>query len=154
MITKEEVLDAQNKWGEGIVKIATLYREGKDYKAAAEEFAESKYGFEDREVLFKPTKAAIIPFRHDTEGAVSYFVGGNEKYPEDLGFAIQPIVNVEFRNVGMVLKGQEAISMGHYLFTDTSGLETLVEYTMCFYRAQDRSLKLFLHHSSFPFVQQ
>ena len=154
MITKEEVLAAQNKWGEGIVNIATLYREGKDYKTAAAEFAGSKYGFDEREVLFKPTKAAVIPFRHDLEGAISYFIGGNEKYQEDQGFAIQPIVKVEFRNVGMVLKGQEAISMGHYLFTDINGGETLVEYTMCFYRSEDRSLKLFLHHSSFPFVQQ
>jgi hypothetical protein len=41
-------------------------------------------------VLFKPTLASgEQTFRRTNEGALSYFVGGFDKYPKDAGFAIQ-----------------------------------------------------------------
>ena len=42
--------------------------------------------------MFKPTKAAVDPFRPKFEGALSYFVGGDKVpvggYAEDKGFAL------------------------------------------------------------------
>lgn len=152
MITEEEVKIAQQQWGDGIVHIGKLFSEKKDYKKAAEEFVDKNYGFDERTVLFKPTKASERPFRVTKEGAVSYFVSGNDKYPEDQGFALLPITDVRFKNTAISISENEAVSMGHYFFTNPEGEQLKVEYTMVFYRSKDRSVKLWLHHSSFPFI--
>lgn len=152
MITKEEVMKAQQAWGDGLVYLGKLYLEKKDYKKAAEKFVDITYGYEDRTVLFKPTKASELPFRLTKEGAVSYFVSGNDKYPEDIGFALQPITEVHFKNAAIDISEYEAVSMGHYFFTNLAGDHMKVEFTMVFYRTKNNRLKLWLHHSSFPFV--
>lgn len=152
MITKEEVMQAQQAWGDSLVEIGKLYIEGKDYHTAAVEMVDKLYGYDERTVLFKPTKASELPFRLTKEGAVSYFVRGNDDYPEDLGFALQPITEVHFKNAAIDISEYEAVSMGHYFFTNLAGDHLKVEFTMVFYRAVDKTLKLWLHHSSFPFV--
>ena len=48
------------------------------------------YAYDNSEVLFKPTLASKKMFRSNLEGVVSYFVAGNDKYPEDNGFATGP----------------------------------------------------------------
>jgi hypothetical protein len=152
MITKEEVMQAQQAWGDSLVEIGKLYIEGKDYHSAAVEMVDKLYGYDERTVLFKPTKASELPFRLTKEGAVSYFVRGNDDFPEDLGFALQPITEVHFKNAAIDISEYEAVSMGHYFFTNLAGDHLKVEFTMVFYRAVDKTLKLWLHHSSFPFV--
>jgi len=89
-ITAEEVTQAQQIWGEGIVAIGRAKTDGGDYVKAAENHLDTLYAFEAGEVLFKPTKAAQVQFRPDRESALSYFVGGNDKYGEDHGFATHP----------------------------------------------------------------
>ena len=145
-------MKAQQDWGNSLVEIGRLYLEKKDYYTAAEEMVDRLYGYDERTVLFKPTKASELPFRLSKEGAVSYFVRGNDKYPEDLGFALQPITEVHFKNAAIDISEYEAVSMGHYFFTNLAGEHLKVEFTMVFYRAADETLKLWLHHSSFPFV--
>lgn len=152
MITKEEVLKAQQDWGNALVEIGKLFLENKDYHTAAEKMVDELYGYDERTVLFKPTKASELPFRLTKEGAVSYFVRGNDNYPEDLGFALQPITEVHFKNAAIDISEYEAVSMGHYFFTNLAGEHLKVEFTMVFYRAANKKLKLWLHHSSFPFV--
>ena len=63
MIKKEEVMKAQQTWGDSLVEIGKLYLEKKDYYAAAEKMVDELYGYEERTVLFKPTKASNLPFR-------------------------------------------------------------------------------------------
>ena len=152
MITEEEVLKAQQKWADGLIHIGKLYLEKKDYHTAAEKMVDELYGYNERTVLFKPTKASELPFRLTKEGAVSYFVAGNEAYPEDLGFALQPVTKVSFKNAAISISEIEAVSMGHYFFTNLAGEHLKVEFTMVFYVSENNSLKLWLHHSSFPFV--
>ena len=85
-------------------------------------------------MLFKPTKAADVPFRPTGEEAMSYFVGGGavaKGYAEDAGFAInggKGWKNVQFTNHDIELNGNMAIAMGSYVFTcATTGDEVKVE---------------------------
>merc|ERR1711988_1268950 len=101
-------------------------------------------GFGD--VLFKPTKAADVPFRPTPGEAMSYFVGGSNVdagYDEDAGFAINGgsgWSSVVFRNHCIELLGTSAIAMGSYVFTDaTTKDKVTVEYTFGYSAAQTAS---------------
>ncbi len=152
MISKEQVIEAQEKWGDGVVKIGAL----KDNRSECEEFAKAfldeRYGFELGPVLFKPTKCEIEQFRPSKGEALSYFIAGEDRAcSEDKGFAIQPWTKVRFENTNLILEDNRAIAMGNYFFTDLEGNEAKVEYTFG-YKLVDGVLKIDLHHSSFPFV--
>lgn len=149
-IGEAEVLAAQNAWGDGIVDIGAVLLSGGDVEAAASSHIMSHYDYALGPVLFKPTLAAETPFRPDFEGALSYFIGGNEKYAEDGGFAVKPWTNVRFDNHNIVYHGNKAIAMGHYYFTTLEGNEVKVEYTLGFVK-RDGGLKIFLQDSSLPF---
>jgi hypothetical protein len=150
-ITAEEIADAQRIWGEGIVTIGKAFTDKKDYIRAAENHLDILYDFEAGTVLFKPTKAADIQFRLTREAALSYFVGGNDNYNEDHGFAIHPWTNVRFENTATYIHGDYAVAMGNYFFTQVDGTEVKVEYTFGYIKGSDGKLKINLHHSSIPF---
>jgi hypothetical protein len=78
-------------------------------------------------------------------------VGGNGKYPEDHGFALQPWTKVRFANSGMILREGSALAMGNYFFTDTNGDEVKVEYSFGYIRDDRGALRINLHHSSLPY---
>lgn len=152
MITKEQVLEVQEKWGNGVVNIGSL----KDTRGKCEEFTskflDERYAFESGNVLFKPTKCAEEQFRATKPEAFSYFIAGDGRVcNEDKGFAIQPWTKVRFENAGFILEGERAIAMGNYFFTDVNGNEAKVEYTFG-YKLIEGELKIDVHHSSFPFV--
>ncbi|MEM7161200.1 MAG: hypothetical protein AAF487_02055 [Bacteroidota bacterium] len=154
MITKDQVLAAQDEWGAGVVRIGSL----KDDRSACEQFAGSfldkLYAFEDGSVLFKPTKCAIEQFRPSKGEALSYFIAGeNRACQEDKGFAIQPWTKVRFENAGFILEENRALAMGNYFFTDLEGNEAKVEFTFG-YKLKEGNLKIDLHHSSFPYNPQ
>jgi hypothetical protein len=153
-ITKDEVIEAQKIWGDGILKIRNTYKEEGDYVAAASEHIDNLYGYQMTEVLFKPTLAAESQFRLDKEGALSYFVGGNDKYKEDKGFAILPWTNVRWENAGIITEGNFAVAMGNYYFTNEDGEETKVEYTFGYTKNSNGELKIVLHHSALPYSPQ
>ncbi|MDX8340087.1 hypothetical protein SLH46_12875 [Draconibacterium sp. IB214405] len=150
---KEQIIQRQYDWGNGIIRIGKIFKENGDIVKAATELVESMYGYKEGTVLFKPTKATDPQFRKNQEEAVSYFIGGNDKFPEDQGFALQPWEKVRFENHGYIANYDLAISMGNYFFMDKDGNETKVEYTMGFFKNANGKLKLNLHHSSFPFSQ-
>lgn len=151
-ITEGEILDAQKAWGEGIVKIGKAYLESGDYKAAATQHIQEFYNYQEGTVLFKPTLAAEKQFRTDFEGALSYFVAGNETYPEDHGFAIKPWSNVRWENIGTTIIGNMAVAMGNYYFTPASGGdEVKVEYSFAYTKNQEGKLKIILHDSHVPY---
>ncbi len=151
MITKEQVLDAQKSWGDGVVKIGSLKENRSECEAYASKFLDERYAFEAGSVLFKPTKCAIEQFRPTKPEALSYFIAGEDRAcQEDKGFAIQPWTKVRFENAGFIIEEKRAIAMGNYFFTDLNGDEAKVEYTFG-YKLIDGELKIDLHHSSFPF---
>jgi hypothetical protein len=138
MILKEEILKAQERWGQGIVQI------GKD-ELAASLFVNTMYS---KDALFKPTMAKELPFRLEVDQAVSYFVGGSVK--EDKGFAKKPWIAVRFENAKINLFSDYAIAMGHYYFSDVNNEETRVEYSFSYLKDQQGNIKISLHHSSLP----
>mmetsp|Transcript_10376 Transcript_10376/g.21853 ORF Transcript_10376/g.21853 Transcript_10376/m.21853 type:complete len:202 (+) Transcript_10376:40-645(+) len=153
-IARDEVVEAQRAWGEGIVAIGKVFTESGDYKARATEHINSLYAYSmpSQQVLFKPTLAAQTPFRSDFESALSYFVGGNPSYAEDKGFAISPFTAVRWENSNIITQGTSALAMGHYFFTNTDGSEVKVEYTFGYIRDDQGNLRINLHHSSLPFA--
>ena len=151
VLTKTDIRNAQKLWGKGIIEIGESYTNKKDYKLLAENFINRHYGYKEGIVLFKPTLASIEQFRDTFEKAHSYFVAGNEKYPEDQGFAIRPWVKVVFKNAGILLIENHAVAMGNYYFTDPDGHEVKVEYTFGYFVDEAGNIKIHLHHSSMPF---
>ncbi|MDG2368431.1 MAG: hypothetical protein P8L90_04530 [Flavobacteriaceae bacterium] len=151
MIKLSEIEKIQSKWGSGIVKIGSLKSDRKACEKATIEMLNELYAFDLGDVLFKPTKAEKKQFRLELDGAKSYFIGGNIKFDEDKGFALQPWESVKFENVSVVLNKSHALAMGNYFFTDSSGTAVKVEYTFGYIRTNNGALKINLHHSSLPY---
>ncbi|KAL3928515.1 MAG: hypothetical protein SGPRY_002353 [Prymnesium sp.] len=158
-VTTEEVLEVQTKWAQAIKSISSVHKAGGDYIAAAAEAAGELYAYGHSNVLFKPTKAAEHQFRPTGEEAMSYFVGGNvvdNGYDEDAGFAInggKGWASCVYDNHQVEIKNGVGIAMGNYYFTcATTGSKTKVEYTFGYGRCDDGKVRIFLHHSSVPFV--
>jgi hypothetical protein len=87
-ITENEVLAAQNAWGEALVAISTTYdtKGLKTAKALAEKVIDEAYGYQFGPVLFKPTlTVAPQTFRTTRAGALAYFVGDDPAFPMDKG---------------------------------------------------------------------
>jgi len=151
-ITMQDVADAQQAWGDGIVKIGNAFTNNEDYRAVAADHVREFYHYADgATVLFKPTLAAEDQFRGDFDEALSYFVG--TEGTEDKGFAIAPYTNVRWENEGTIIDedGDMAVAMGNYFLTGTNGQETKVEYSFGYARAAEGNLKITLHHSPLPF---
>ena len=151
MISKEQVLTAQETWGAGVVKIGSLKEQRAECEAFASEFLDELYSFEAGPVIFKPTKCKFEQFRPTKPEALSYFIAGEGRAcDEDGGFAIQPWTKVRFENAGIILEEKRAIAMGNYFFTDLDGNEAKVEFTFG-YKLVNGALKIDVHHSSFPY---
>ena len=151
MITKQQVENIQKTWGDGVVKIGSLKENRSECEAFTNKFLDELYAFEIGSVSFKPTKCAIKQFRPTKPDALSYFIAGeNRACEEDKGFAIQPWTKVRFENFNIIIEENRAIAMGNYFFTEVDGNEAKVEYTFGYKLIKD-SLKIDLHHSSFPY---
>jgi hypothetical protein len=152
-ITEKEVVAAQKAWGEGIVKIGKVYREGADYSAAAAAHIDRFYAYYLSLVLFKPTLAPVDQIRTSFDPALFYFAGGNPTYPEEKGFAVKPWSKVRWKNVGITNNScTMAVATGNYWFTPAGASdETKVEYTFGYIRGNDGGLKIVVHQSSVPY---
>ncbi len=150
-ITKQDVLDAQKAWADGIVAISTVYVEEGDYKMRAAQHIKDLYAYGQGEVLFKPTLASQDQFRETYDQALSYFVGGD--IAEDTGFAIKPWSNVRFGEQQIITDSDSAMAMGNYFFTPVGETtETKVEYTFGYMKDDAGKLRINVHHSSLPFT--
>ncbi|KAL1503323.1 hypothetical protein AB1Y20_011375 [Prymnesium parvum] len=158
-VTEKDVLEVQKKWANAIKSISKTHKAGGDYIAAAADAAAELYAYGHGNVLFKPTKAAEHQFRPTGAEAMSYFVGGkvvDNGYDEDAGFAInggKGWSDCVYDNHQVEIKNGIGIAMGNYYFTcATTGSKTKVEYTFGYGRCDDGKVRIFLHHSSVPFV--
>lgn len=151
-ITESEVIAAQQEWGEGIVKIGKAFSNNEDYKKVATEHIQNLYAYDLSSVLFKPTLASVEQFRGTFDGALSYFVSGNDTYPEDNGFAIAPYTKVRWENSGIINNScNMAIAMGNYYFTKTDGEEVKVEFTLGYVKDAEEKLRIVVHKSALPY---
>ena len=62
MITEQEVIQAQERWGAGIVKIGSLMDDKDACEKETDAHLDNLYAFDLGTVLFKPTKAADVQF--------------------------------------------------------------------------------------------
>lgn len=153
-ITQAEVEAAQAAWGDALVQISTDYAEGgiDKARATAEAVIAAAYGYDMGPVLFKPTLAqAPQTFRTTAEGALAYFVGHDEAFPGDTGFALKGWTGVEIENAAIFISGDTAKTMGYVHITNSEGAVTTVDKTWGYQRDDEGNLRIVLHHSSLPF---
>jgi hypothetical protein len=153
-ITREQVIAAQNAWGDALVAISTTHDKSGLEAATkkAEKVTDSAYGYSLGPVLFKPTlTVAPQTFRTTREGALAYFVGGNPKFANDTGFALKSWRSYQVENAAIFTDGDVAISMGNVRLTDKDGKVTVVDKTWGWKRGTDGNLRIVLHHSSLPY---
>lgn len=154
-ITRDEVIAAQKAWGEALVKISTTYETSGNEAArkTAKSVIDSAYGYEMGPVLFKPTLAAPpTTFRTTADGALAYFVGGDQRYPGDSGFALKNWRSYQIENAAIFIDGDVAMSMGNVSLTDRDGKVTTVDKTWGYKRDAQGNLRIVLHHSSLPYA--
>lgn len=151
MITKEQVIKAQNQWAKTIIKLSSI-KKNNVCKKLTIEFLDELYYFEIGPVLFKPTMAKSQQFRNTKEMALSYFIGGEDSVcEEDEGFVKKVVwTDIKFENNNLILENTRAIAMGNYYFQDNNGNIIKVEYTFGYQLVNDK-LKIDLHHSSLPY---
>ena len=151
MISLKDIENIQKEWGDSLVKLGSLKNNRVACEKEVELLINKLYGYNNGTVLFKPTKAKDDQFRPTFEGAKSYFIGGNNDFSEDSGFALQPWTNVRFENASVILNDNNALAMGNYFFTQINGSVVKVEYTFGYFLNENNNLKINLHHSSLPF---
>ncbi|MBA2779289.1 phosphoribosyl-AMP cyclohydrolase [Billgrantia kenyensis] len=153
-ITEDQVLAAQQAWGDALVAISNAYEaEGIDAaRELAQHVIDSAYGYDMGAVLFKPTLAeAPQTFRTTPEGALAYFVGHSEEYSEDSGFALKGWQEVTIDNAAILISGDVALTMGNVSILDAEGNTTTVDKTWGYHLDDEGTLRIVLHHSSLPF---
>lgn len=148
---KDLILEYQSKWANGIVEIGKIKNNFEESSSVTTKFINELYDFKNGNVQFKPTKASENQFRNNFDSALSYFIGNNSNFSEDSGFALNPWVNVEFKNDSIKVYGNIGIAMGNYFFIDENGDKTKVEYSFVYKRIGD-TVKIILHHSSLPYT--
>ena len=147
-ITEAEIVEFQKGYGISIVAIGNTYRNGGDFELAASNHIQKYYGFDDGKVLFKPTFAEDEPVRTTFEGALSFFIGENESYPTDEGFALTRWTQVKWKNAGIINDENIAIAMGRTTYIDEDDNELVKDYTMCFKKDANGKLHLIAHKAS------
>ena len=150
MITIQDILDFQKEWGNSIIKISDSYKKNIDYLNDTNNLIDSLYAYDHEEVLFKPTLASDNQFRLSRTGALSYFIGGNNQFKEDEGFAIKGWTKIRWENVGYKIYSDIAVCMGNYFFSIDNSEPLKVEFTIVLKKI-DGKLKLILHDSHLPF---
>ena len=151
MITKDKIIQTQDKWSSSIIKISSFRDNYELCLQYTEEFLNELYAFDIGIVLFKPTKAKDEQFRFTKEKALSYFIAGEKKVcQEDSGFALHPWKQITFNNLAYNIENNIAFVMGNYYFTDFNDIDLKVEYTFG-YKLINEKMKIILHHSSLPY---
>lgn len=153
MINNKDIDDARNAWGNGIILISKTYDEAGIEKAiiTAEKILQDLYAFELGPILFKPTlSGSNQTFRSNLEGALSYYVGNNLKYPNDSGFGIQSWKKFESKTSDVFIDENIAIWMGSVTFTKKNGDAIKVDKSLAYKKMPNGNLKIVLHHSSLP----
>lgn len=152
-ISEAEVLKTQQAWGEALVAISREYEErgAKPAREMAAKVIDETYGYQLGPVLFKPTLTQEPQtFRTDREGALSYFVGQDPKYPTDTGFALKGWREVQVENAAILLDGEHATTLGKVSFTDKDGKVTTVDKSWTFKKDDEGTIRIVQHHSSLP----
>ena len=154
-ITEPEVLSAQQAWCKALVDISAAYGNGGQpaAKALAEKVIDSAYGYQMGAVLFKPTLTTNPQtFRPTRAGALAYFVGGDNAFPKDTGFALKGWNKCDVANSAIFIAGDSATTMGKVNITGKDGKVTTVDKTWKFVKDDAGKLRIVVHHSSLEYA--
>jgi hypothetical protein len=153
-ITEADVKAAQEAWGKALIQISDDFASGglTKAKATANAVLDAAYGYNLGVVLFKPTLThGQQTFRTTQAGALAYFVGDDKAFASDSGFALKGWKKYEYRNAGVFINGDMALTQGHVILTNKDGQVTTVDKTWGFKKDEKGQLRIVLHHSSLPF---
>ena len=153
-ITENELADARKNWGNALVEISKAFENGgvNAARAVASRALDTVYGFDLGQVLFKPTLASgKQTFRTTRDGALAYFIGHSDEYPDDKGFGIQGWRSVVSETAATFIEGDIAMWMGSVTCTDKDGAITKVDKSWGYKKDASGLLRIILHHSSFPY---
>ena len=153
-INENELADARVAWGNGMIAISKAYEKSgiDDATIVANEMLDQLYGFEFGPVLFKPTlSGGSQTFRSNKEGALSYFIGNNPKYPLDSGFGIKSWREVKSETSSTFVEENIAMWMGWVTLIDKKGDRVKVDKIWGYKKTENGALKIVLHHSSLPY---
>jgi hypothetical protein len=154
-ITSEELANARKMWGDALVAIS-LANDQKGLPAAtqvAKSVINGAYGYNLGPVLFKPTMTSSDhTFRTTADGALSYFVGQNPKFPTDDGFALKGWREADTETKAQFIDGDVAMWMGIVTLTDKNNNIVKVDKSWGYKKGPDGKLRIVLHHSSLPYV--
>ena len=153
-ITETELEQARQAWGDALITIAKAYdADGIDSaRKIAGDVLDSAYGYNLGPVLFKPTLASgEKTFRTTRKGALSYFVGHDDDFPLDGGFALMGWRECRFEAAASFIEGDVAMWMGQGIFTDKDGKVTKADKSWGYKKDADGNLRIVLHHSSLPY---
>ena len=153
-INENDLANARSAWGESMIEISQAYEKKGIEQATvvANKMLDNLYGFEFGAVLFKPTlSGGNQTFRSDKEGALSYFVGNNPKYPLDSGFGIKDWLEVKSETSSVLIDQNIAMWMGWVTFINKDGTSIKVDKSWGYKKNENGNLKIVLHHSSLPY---
>ena len=150
MIVLEEVEVIQNDWSDSLLELAALHQKNIDISNQTSDFIDRLYFYDFGDVLFKPTLASQTQFRKTKEGALSYFIGNNNKFPEDSGFALKSWTNIIWENSSIKIIGNIALAMGNYYFINNKG-KLKVEFSFVYQKDENNNLRIILHDSHLPY---
>ena len=164
IISAKEVRAAHKAWTDALVSISQTNKK-KGFDAAKElagEVIDGAYAYELGAVAFKPTWAfGDTTFRTTRDGAVSYFVGGDQNF-DDLGFGLgnkpdpvtgerSPWKKAWFDRSVIRLDGNTATVQGLLYTKDEAGNVSYVDKTWGYQKDDDGTVRVVLHHSSSPY---
>ena len=150
MIILEEVEVIQNDWSDSLLELSALHQKNIDISNQTSDFIDRLYFYDFGDVLFKPTLASQTQFRKTKEGALSYFIGNNNKFPEDSGFALKSWTNIIWENSSIKIIGNIALAMGNYYFINNKG-KLKVEFSFVYKKDKNNNLRIILHDSHLPY---
>ena len=153
-ITEQALAAARQTWGDALIAISTAFdQRGIDAaRTVAGAALDTAYGYELGPVLFKPTLAnGEQTFRTTRDGALAYFVGHSDDYPDDGGFGIKGWRSVVSQTAGYFIHGEVAMWMGSVTFTDKNGTVLKVDKSCGYKTDKAGTLRIVLHHSSLPY---
>lgn len=153
-IQDQDIADARVAWGDALIAISKEYETGglDAARNLASNILDTAYGYDLGPVLFKPTlSGGEKTFRPTKAGALSYFVGHDPDFPDDVGFGLRGWREVTFETAATYIEGNTALWMGWAKMIDRNGQVTKIDKSFG-YKAVNGRLKIVLHHSSLPYA--
>jgi len=175
-ISIQDVLAAQQAWGNAVIAIGEAYGDSHNLQAATDlayEILSSAYNYDYGDVFFRPTLTTHpTTFRNTKESALCYFVGGcSSPFAGDTGFALNRWTNVTFNNypgatagpdigiittagndIGIMTEDNLAFTMGYVTFsgspTYVGAQPVQVDKTFGYIKNFDGTVRIILHFSA------